>query len=115
MRTKYKNLDEVLQKFAEFYYGKHGKDTEKAITSLGITDCLYLRDQDLFVITVSRPGFLIGKKGENIDDLSGFLDINISIQEAKETITDKILHMVYQCDPSYYYEGDLFQSYPDWE
>jgi len=86
-RKKDKKLRAIAIKIGEFYLEKN-KDTDtlknfnkatEEIYSLGITQLILKRNK--IIITLQRPGVLIGKRGENIDSLSKFLNMEIDIKE----------------------------------
>lgn len=88
----YKNLEELLPRFAEYFHNKFGEEKSyETIMSLGITDMKYFPTKNILWIETSRPGFIIGKRGEQINELEKFLTTEILLEEAKSTITDKIM------------------------
>jgi len=75
---------EVGYKIASFYLDKHNQDysaAKKEVITLGITDVKLVDDKHI-EIYVSRPGLLIGRHGTNIENLSVFLAMKITIVEA---------------------------------
>ena len=75
---------EIGYKIASFYLEKHNGDyaaAEKEVKSLCITDIKLIEDKHISIY-LSRPGLLIGRHGINIENLSVFLDMKITIVEA---------------------------------
>lgn len=78
---------EVASQIGQFYLQKNSYDyaaTEKEITSLRITT-LEIKEGEV-VITLARPGSIIGRKGENIEKLTKFLNRKIRIVEDKDPL-----------------------------
>lgn len=72
--AKDKNLREDCEKIGQFYLGKNEGNYEAAaneIERLHITNIVSF--SDLTIIYLSRPGLLIGKRGENIEALQKIL------------------------------------------
>lgn len=98
----YKNLDEVIVSIAEYFHNKFGQEKGgETIMNLGITDMKYFPTKNILWIESSRPGYFIGKNYKQINDLQKFLNTEIILQEAKPTITDRILIRFVQLDPYY--------------
>jgi ribosomal protein S3 len=72
----------IYKAIGEFYLKKHANDYEKTredLRNLLISDviCAY----DVVIIKTSRPGLLIGKKGENITALEKHLEKRVAVVE----------------------------------
>lgn len=83
---------EIARKIGYFLYKKHNQDTSEAIIELrlyNITDIMYINN--IIHILVGRPGMLIGKRGENIEQLGKYLDYEINIVEDKQTLQHELL------------------------
>jgi len=80
-------LDDTVKKTIKMYYDDNGL----SLDLLGIRDIHSenKKDQVLITIELERPGILIGKGGQNIDNLNKYLkdflekDISINIKESK--------------------------------
>jgi hypothetical protein len=80
--VNHKKTREVCEKIGQFYLQKHSGNYDKAaieITKLGITGVLVSHNK--IIIQLYRPGLLIGKKGENIENLQAFLGVSLHIEE----------------------------------
>lgn len=78
---------EVASQIGQFYLQKNDYDyaaTEKEITSLRVTT-LEIKEGKV-VITLARPGLIIGRKGENIGNLAKFLNRKIHIVEDQDPL-----------------------------
>lgn len=74
---------EVLNRIGEFclrQFSRNYKTTEQFLLSLKITS-VELISRDKISIKLRRPGLLIGPKGQTIDGLSKFLNMEIKIIE----------------------------------
>lgn len=88
---KLTKIQQVIKSIGEFYLQKHNGDARKAnkeIDDLRITKIEFYKNQylnieleDRITITTMRPGFLIGAKGINIENLSKYIGKNIHIVE----------------------------------
>lgn len=73
----------VAYKISDFYLRKHEHNYENAgnaVSQLNITDIQVKEDK--ISIYLSRPGLLIGRKGQNIEALQIFLNKPIEIFES---------------------------------
>lgn len=80
---------EIAVSIGNFYLKKNDDDykkTEEDILNLRIVK-LEVRDE-VVIITTSRPGLLIGKRGENIDLLSKHLGMKLKIIEDQDNLID---------------------------
>jgi ribosomal protein S3 len=96
---------EVARLIGEFYLSKNipSKEAyEKArenIVSLGIVDIKTFRDT--IIITLQRPGLLIGRKGKNIDELQKFIQTKTKYRKI-DIKEDKIISCLIPYDYSNY-------------
>lgn len=88
---------EACKKIAEFYYNERGAAASQDILNLCLHD-IQVKD-DVVIIYLSRPGLIIGKKAQNIENLQKYLGVNINIIEMDSNVTDLIL--TYIADMSY--------------
>lgn len=110
-----KKVKDVAERIGEFYLHKNNGDyskTAKEIVEINFTK-LEVTEDDVVIITTSRPGLLIGKKGENIVGLQLFLSKDTKIVEEMEPLNDLIIPYPpeYEDYDHYNYEEDPF--YPD--
>lgn len=78
-----KELKDLALEIGQFYYESRGS-VDKAcedIANLGITN-LSFDDDGRFVIELTRPGLLIGRKAQNIDALQKRLGVHVHIVES---------------------------------
>lgn len=88
-------INEVLNKIASFYMKKHNNDEKAAeeIVSLRLTKVEVVGPE--VHIHAECVGRLIGKRGENIDNLTKYLGCPVKIFESLDSITDQILRKLY--------------------
>lgn len=90
-------VKDVCKKINKFYLKKnlgHGEVAERELLALQITKVRLSPDvehPDTVEITTNRPGLLIGKLGQNIDDLSKFLGMKIKIREEMDHINNYLI------------------------
>lgn len=93
---------EAARKIGRFYLAKHNNDyaaAEKELNALQIsrievtnteTFSSLVRSQSppqtIISITTARPGILIGKRGQNIDNLAKYLGTKVHIVEDEEPL-----------------------------
>lgn len=103
----------IAKKIGEFYLDKNNGDHEKAneeISRVRFNHVEFLNDNRV-LLEVSRPGILIGKRGENIEKLQEFLGHKLYIKETVEHIMD---HMyVYPVEDDYDAFLDLIMEEDD--
>jgi len=90
-----REVQEVAAKIGEFFLNKHSGDyvaTQKAVEALRITQISLAENK--VTIELGRPGLLIGRRCEQIDNLGEFLGLKIHIVEA----TDHILNWLVPVD-----------------
>lgn len=108
----YKNLEALLPRFAEYFHNKFGQEKgQETIMNLGITDMKYFPSKNILWVETSRPGYFIGRKGEQINELEKFLTTEILLEEAKSTITDRILFRFAQFSPDYLDEDKTYSDF----
>lgn len=99
MRKFSPEVIEICEKIGQFFLKRNNGDYEKTneqISRLGIQDI-----EAQLVIKTSRPGCLIGGRGQQITDLEEFLGMKIKIEE-ENAVQDLIL--VYEPDLCYWPE-----------
>lgn len=93
MRKKLnEKLIDIVSLIGEFYLRKNDNDyvkTSVEIKQLKITE-IKLDDKSV-LITLKRPGLLIGKRGENIDKLEKFLSMKVKIFETENSELDYLI------------------------
>lgn len=89
-RAQVKQINQFKSLFRTYFEGGYDFDAAypMSITSLGITDLIFVFNGRLLLVTVvlERPGLLIGKAGIVIDDLNKYLatmNIVVGIKESK--------------------------------
>lgn len=111
-----KQMEEICRQIGEYIFNACGQDREKAsdvIHSLGITEMKV--SEGSLTIWTSRPGFMIGKRGERIDGISQATGLKVRIIEVQWTFCDLMLWGI----PSEYPEDgmdewfDHLESYRD--
>lgn len=103
-------IREMAALIGQFYLRKHNNDyiaAEKAIVDLRISDLRV--EGDKVIIVTARPGLLIGRRGQNIDELTAFLNKKIHIIEDMDPLLEWLIP--HQEEPLDDYEEDL--SWPD--
>lgn len=97
MKSKFsKEVLEAADNIGHFYLEKHGGDVYAANQEIERVRINNLSFEDgALVIETSRPGILIGKRGENIKALQERLG-SIKITETRETITDYIYRFAFE-------------------
>ena len=73
-RKKESKNREIARLIGEYYLGKNAgnyKNTEEEIRSLSITQIK--NTGNTIIITLQRPGLLIGRRGDNIEALQKFM------------------------------------------
>lgn len=83
-------VKDLACKIGYFFSDKYGDKAENIVRNLMISD-IVVDDQNHVIITTSRPGLLIGKKGTTIEALTIYLGQPIKIVEAKENLLDYLL------------------------
>ena len=108
-----KNSRELAARIGQYYLAKNNGDYDKTrsdIELLKITEVLSV-GSDIAVIKTGRPSMLIGKRGDNIDQLSAYLGKRIYIYENPECIEDYLIPQ-----PKIEMENDLkFQELYDFD
>lgn len=92
---------QVCKKIGQFFLERNNGDYEKTneqIRNLGIQDI-----EIGIVIKTSRPGYLIGKRGQQIIDLQKLLGTKIKIEE-ENSIED----LIFVSEPDLDYLDDYF-------
>ena len=95
----------IIEGIAKFYLNRSQKasnswneaviKTTVTIRNLGISN-LHVRNDEgktTVVITLERPGLLIGKRGENIDQLSQYLNAAVRILEDVTVFSEIMAHL----------------------
>lgn len=99
-------IREMAALIGQFYLRKHNNDyiaTEKAIVDLRISDLRV--EGDKVIIVTARPGLLIGRRGQNIDELTAFLNKKIHIIEEVDPL---LAWLVPHPDEPMDYDEDLW-------
>src|SRR5688572_16565788 len=94
---------EIAKKIGEYYLQKNNQDYDEAgleLLKLGITQ-ISISDTEI-TIEVARPGLLIGKRAENIDKLTKYLNCKVKIIEAVDYIYNYIIPYPEQEYPEWY-------------
>lgn len=82
--TPPQEAQEVGYSISNFYLKKHNfvyPDAQREVEKLKITS-IEVNDEGDVMIYLGRPGLLIGRRGENINDLSAFLNRKINVVES---------------------------------
>jgi len=101
---------ELTQEIEDSIY----KDTREQLVNLGIQRIEIESDPNAIKIYLSRPGLLIGEKGQNItalqEHLSSYFATNISIKIVEDNLINYLIPVNPQCgvDAEYEYENDCF-------
>lgn len=97
---------EIARLIGEFYLDAQDKslslkDTylsaSEQLEALGILS-IVLKNSEI-IITLMRPGLLIGRRGDNIDKLSSYLSKQLGKKIHISLMKDKVIHHLY---PFYY-------------
>ncbi len=102
-----KTTKEAAVAIGEFYLAKHNGDHNKAceeLLNVRIRELIVLRD--FIIIKTERPGMLIGKRGENIDELQKHLGKAIHIVEDEDELEGYLLPQEPIQDDYYYPEEE---------
>ncbi len=104
---------DILARIAGFYMNKNHAESmleadvsavvqaaEREITALRLHNVRLSPDKKSVVISLSRPGLLIGKQGTNISALEKFLGLSVHIEE-RDNATDHILNCLPYCEDEY--------------
>lgn len=86
-------VQEIARQIGKFYLTKNNGDYKKAsdeILKLQITK-LEVLDDGRVCITTNRPGLLIGKRGENIDNVCRHLGMKIHVIEEMDHIYNYLI------------------------
>jgi hypothetical protein len=97
----------IARIIGNFYLDKNKGDykkTHEEIFSLQITQ-IKLNDNTIS-ITLSRPGLIIGRRGENLDMLQRYLTQQLKFYHKIEIVEDKILSYLYPCEPYDIFDED---------
>lgn len=76
-------LRDIATKISNFYLEKYNgdyKEAAAAVSRLKVHD-VQIPEGGGIKIILARPGFLIGRKGENLEKLSAYLGAKIFIEE----------------------------------
>lgn len=95
---------DITRVIGYFYFERENENEDvacEAIRDLQIHKIEYT--DGVVIITLSRPGFLIGKKGENIIRLTEYLKKEFKDMKEIKIIEDNILCHLYDFDLRYYY------------
>ena len=88
----YQAIRDIAVKIGQFYLQKHNGDYEAAEKELVNTRITKI---DIVVntvhITAAHVGLLIGKRGQNIDNLSKFLETEVKIYEDTDNLYDYLI------------------------
>ena len=91
-------VKDIASKIGAFYLRKNNGDytaTEKEIVDLRIMK-IEVAVNKAVVITIGRPGLLIGKRGTNVDALSKFLQTEIKIIEDMDNLHSWLVPVDYR-------------------
>lgn len=82
---------QIISAIGFYYFLKNNKDVQKANEEINLLKIHNIDfKNNIITIKLERPGVLIGRRGENIDNLTGYLckdlqkDIQINIVEELE-------------------------------
>lgn len=87
-------VQEIAARIGVFFLRKNDNDYEaarKEILELRISNISFENPPGEVSIELSRPGLLIGRRGEQIDSLEKFLGHKILIVEVRQSINDFLL------------------------
>lgn len=87
-------VQEIAAQIGVFFLRKNNNDYEaarKEILELRISEITYENPPGDVAISLSRPGLLIGRRGEQIDSLTKFLGKQIKIVEVNQSLHDYLL------------------------
>lgn len=93
-------VKDIAHCIGQFFLEKNELDYKAAcaeIEKLRINN-LSIIDEQTIEIETSRPGLIIGRRGELIDKLSKYLKKEIKIVETKETLLDYLLPYNWQAE-----------------
>jgi hypothetical protein len=101
-------IRDILARIAGFYMSKSHAESqaevvqaaEREITALRLHNVRLSPDKKSVIISLSRPGLLIGKLGTNISALEKFLGLSVHIDE-RDNATDHILNSLPYCEDEY--------------
>ncbi len=91
------NVHEAAMKIGVFYLQKNNGDykkTEEEISKLQISKIEVddtLPNSVVISITTARPGMLIGRRGQNIDELTQYMGTKIKILEEKDPLSSWLI------------------------
>lgn len=83
---------QIAEQIGEFFLLENNKDYEKTanfLTRLNISRIDVLCSE--VMIHLSRPGLLIGRRGENVEKLEKFLDKKIRIIEDEDCLLNHLI------------------------
>jgi ribosomal protein S3 len=89
-------LKKIIQEIGYYYYAKNNSNVQRSneeINDLQITN-IKLNDDEV-TIELSRPGLLIGFKGQNLDNLKRFLQDVFCVKLKFNIIENTILSSLY--------------------
>lgn len=93
----------MLSDIGYFYFLKNNQDLKKTneeIENLKIRNIDF--KENILTISLERPGLLIGKRGENFENLKTYLQKNIKEKIKIEIIEDTSLFWLYNYQYTYY-------------
>ena len=106
-RRKQIESREIARLIGEFYLNKNKnnyKKTEEELRTLGVVQ---IQGKDnAVIITLQRPGLLIGRRGENIDQLQKFLSSKTKYSKI-DIKEDKVICWLIPYDYSDYQDWDF--------
>lgn len=84
----------IISGIGQFFLNKNDQDfkkTEQQLLAMHITDIYPLTNR--VIIVLRRPGLIIGKRGQTVEELKNFLGLSeiIIIEDAKPHINDFLI------------------------
>jgi len=101
---------QAASRIGYFYVSLTQGDYKKAwewLHDLDISNILYNKRKQSIIITLGRPGLLIGYKGKNIEALQKFLNKEYGCPISIKLKEEKILSALYPMDPDAYYDDEF--------
>lgn len=93
---------DIARAIGYFYFERENKDEGEAIEAIKNLQIHKIEYTDgVVIITLSRPGLLIGKKGENITSLVEYLKKEFKDMKEIRIKEDNILYHLYAFDLRY--------------
>ena len=95
----------------QFYHSLHEAEVQPYISACNDIDLLKItkvvRHPNKITITLSRPGLLIGRRGENIDKLTAFISKHLNKPITIDIIEDHVIQCLYPYDAMEYADDGM--------